>query len=183
MSDRRKESVRGLGLTKSESQTYYERALTQFGRGNYEEAVVDVSEALHYDPNRAELYAARGFFYVQWAQEKKLADKLEDAIVDLNYAIKLNKRQWFAHLVLGMVDFSNGQWSDAFKHFNDAKEASPGRPEPWFYRAICHYKLGKPLQAEEEMQTALRWMPEGDKRRAEANRWLKEFASAVQASS
>jgi tetratricopeptide (TPR) repeat protein len=176
MSEQRQEAARSLGLRKSDSQAYYERGLTLFARGNYEEAVVDISEAIYYDQGRAELYAARGFIFQQWAHEKKLPDKLENAMTDLTYAIKLNRRQWFAHLALGIIDFENGQWSDAFKHFTDAKEASPGRPEPWFYRALCQYKLEKYGPAEEDMNIALRWMDENDKRRKEAERWLKEFA-------
>ncbi len=175
MTDGRKELARNVGLTKSDSQAYYERGLVSFGKGNYEDAIVDISEAIHYDQGRAELYAARGFIYVQWAREKKLPGKLEDAIVDLGYALKLSKRQWFAHLALGIIDFENGQWSDALKHFNDAKESSPGRPEPWFYRSICQYKMGKTNLAEDDMMLALRWMKESDPRHKEAERWLKEF--------
>lgn len=177
MSEQRQEAARSLGLRKSDSQAYYERGLALFTKGNYEEAVVDISEAIYYDQSRAELYAARGFVYQAWAREKKLSDKLEAAMADLTYAIRINRRLWFAHLALGIIDFENGQWADAFKHFTDAKEASPGRPEPWFYRAICQYRLEKYGAAEEDMQVALRWMPEDDKRRKEADRWLKEIAA------
>jgi len=175
MTDGRKELARNVGLTKSDSQAYYERGLVAFGKGNYDDAIVDISEAIHYDEGRAELYAARGFVYVQWGHEKKLSAKLEAAIGDLNYALRLNKREWLAHLTHGMIDFENGQWSDALKHFNDAKEASPGRPEPWFYRSICQYKLGKTDPAVEDMNLALRWMKDSDSRRKDAERWLKEF--------
>lgn len=175
MTDGRKQIARNVGLTKSESQAYYERGLLQFAKGNYDDAVIDISEAIHYDQNRAELYAARGFIYTQWAKEKKLPVKLEDAMLDLGYAVKLSKREWFAHVALGMIDFDNGQWADALRHFNDAKEASPGRPEPWFYRALCQYKLGKLDAAEEDMMLSKRWMNDSDKRQKEADKWIKEF--------
>jgi tetratricopeptide (TPR) repeat protein len=175
MTEGRKEVARTVGLTKSDSQAYYERGLIAFGKNNFDDAITDISEAIFYDQGRAELYAARGFVFIQWAKEKKLAAKLEAAIVDLTYALKLNKREWLAHLSLGMIDFENGQWSDALKHFNDAKESSPGRPEPWFYRAICQYKMGKTSLAEDDMTLALRWMKDSDPRRKDAERWMKEF--------
>jgi tetratricopeptide (TPR) repeat protein len=175
MTQNRKEAARAVGLTKSDSQLYYERGLSYFANNKYEDAIVDLSEAIHYDQGRAELYAARGYMYAIWGKAKKLPDKLEAAMVDLSHAVKLNKRLWFAHLTLGIIDFDNGQWSDALRHFTDAKEASPGHPEVWYYRAICHYKLGNLEKAVQDMETALRWLKDDDKRQKDADKWLKEF--------
>jgi tetratricopeptide (TPR) repeat protein len=166
--ENRKNVARNLGLTRAESQAYYERGLQAFAKGDLENAVLDLSEAIHYDRARAELYSARGYIHLQ-------AGNLDDSETDLRYALRLNKRQWLAQLALGIMDFNRGRWEEALQSFKKAQQAAPGRPEPWFYGALTQYKLGDLQKAATEMQIAVRWLGDNDKRRAEANRWLREF--------
>ncbi len=166
--ENRKNVARRMGLTRADSQAYYERGLQSFAKGDLENAILDLSEAIHYDRGRAELYSARGYIHLQ-------AGNLEDSEIDLRYALRLNKRQWLALLGLGIMDFNHGQWEQALQNFKKAQGVAPGRAEPWFYGALTHYKLGDNQKAATEMQIALRWLGDGDKRRTEANKWLKEF--------
>lgn len=168
MSERRQQIARNVGLTRADSQAYYERGLQAFAAGDYENAILDLSEAIHFDRGRAELYSARGLIYMD-------AGKLEDAEVDLNYALRLNKRQWLAHYCFGVMTYNKNKWAEAIDHFTKAQKIAPGRPEPWFYRALAHHQAGDDNQAAADMKTALRFMDDSDKRRGEANKWLKEF--------
>ncbi len=168
MSENRRQIARNVGLTRADSQAYYERGLQAFATGDYENAILDLSEAIHYDRRRAELYSARGLIYVE-------AGKKDEAEIDLAYALRLDKRQWLAHYCFGMMAFAKGDWAAAIDRFTKAQTIAPGRPEPWFHRAIAHHQARDDNKAAEDMKTALRFLEEGDKRRSEANKWLKEF--------
>lgn len=174
MSDRelREDIARNLGLMRERAEAYYRRALEAFNEGDMENAVLDISEALYYDAGYSEFYATRGFFYLQDL-------KLAEAEADLNYAIKLNKREWLAHFSLGILDFQASSFQDAYAHFVMASQYAPKRPEVIFYRAVAAWYAGKDEQAGQDMQLALSLMPDDDKRRKEAQTWLKEFGVKV----
>ncbi len=168
MSEEREGVARRLGLTRSQGVAYYRRGLQAFEDGDFENAILDLSEAIHYDRGHAEYYSTRGLFYVE-------ARPFEDAKLDLDYALKLNKRQWLAHYALGMMDFTNEDYESAAKHFADASAIRPERPEVWYYRAVTDHNLGDDTRAAAEMERAEQLFPPGDKRRRDASAWLKEL--------
>jgi tetratricopeptide (TPR) repeat protein len=147
---------------------YYRRGLQAFEDGDMENAILDLSEAIHYDRGHAEYYSTRGLFYVE-------ARQFEDAQVDLEYALKLNKRQWLAHYALGMIDFTNQDYESAGKHFGEASKIRPERPEVWYYLAVTDHNLGDDTQAVADMERAEQAFAPGDKRRKDATAWLKEL--------
>lgn len=169
MSEERQGVARRVGLTRSDSQAYYERGLEAFATHDYENAILDLSEAIHFDRGRAELYSARGLIYME-------SGKLDDAQTDLQYALKLNRRQWLAHYCFGVMAFNRSAWAEAIDHFTKAQTIAPGRPEAWFYRAVALHNTGDDAKALTDMQTALRWFEEGDKRRGDATKWIKELS-------
>ena len=172
MSEEREGVARRLGLTRSQGVAYYRRGLQAFEDGDFENAILDLSEAIHYDRGHAEYYSTRGLFYVE-------ARQFEDAQVDLEYALKLNKRQWLAHYALGMMDFTNQDYEAAASHFAQASAIRPERPEVWYYRAVTDHNLGNDIQAVAEMERAEQLFPPNDKRRKDASAWLKELRKTV----
>jgi Flp pilus assembly protein TadD len=170
MSDRelREDIARNLGLLREQAEAYYRRALQAFDEGDMENAILDISEALYNDAGYAEFYATRGLFYLQDL-------KLAEADADLHYALKLNKRTWLAHYCLGIVDFQAADYQAAFAHFNTAAQYAPHRFEVIFYRGVAAWYANKDDIARQDMEEAYKLLPEDDKRRKEAQAWLKEF--------
>ncbi len=167
--DREHEAVaRRLGLTRSDADAYYRRGLQSFEDGDFENAILDLSEAIFYDSRHAEYYSTRGLFYLQ-------DNQTPEAETDLNYALKLDKRQWLAHYALGMKDFTAGDHEAALKHFSDAAAIKPNRPEIFYYRAMTQNKLGDDVQALGDMERAEQLFPAADKRRKDATAWVKEL--------
>lgn len=164
----REEFARNLGLTREKAEAYYRRSLEAFDSGDFENALLDVSEAIYYDRGFAEFYATRGLYFLHDL-------KFAEAETDLNYAIRLNKREWLAHYCLGILDFQAGQYAEAFAHFDAASHHVLRRPEVLFYRAVAAWYVGKDEQAKADMTSVLGLLPDDDKRRREAQAWLKEF--------
>src|SRR5260221_7628811 len=94
--DREHEAVaRRLGLTRSDADAYYRRGLQSFEDGDFEHAILDLTEAIFYDSRHAEYYSTLGLFYLQ-------DNHPPEAETVLNYALKLDKRQCLAHYTLSV---------------------------------------------------------------------------------
>ncbi len=166
-SEAKKQAGQRLGAARIEAQAYYERGLRAFGSDNYEDALADLDAAVQRAPGYAELYSARGWIGLE-------AGKKPGAEEDFRYALQLSKRQWLAHYGLGVLAFQSRKWDEAIDHFSHAVAVAPGRPEPWYYRAVSYYNSGELEKARTDMRTALRWLSdETDDRRADTIKWLK----------
>lgn len=172
MSEEREPIARRLGLTRDKADAYYRRGLAAFDKGELEDAILDLSEAIHYDSGYADYYSTRGLFYV-------VRDQGPEAEADLRYALKLSKRQWLAYFALGMLDFAREEYESAARNFTTAQQINRSRPEIWFYRAVTYYYLGEDEKAAADVEEAIRLFPEDDKRRKEAQAWQKEVKKNV----
>jgi len=168
MAQRREDVARRLGLTRDQADAYYRRGLQAYESGDLENAILDLSEAIHYDRGYAEYYSTRGLFHID-------DQNTEDAELDLNYALKLSKRQWLAHYGLGIIAFNNGDYDEAAKQFTEASVIRPERPEVWYYRSITEHNQGDDALSIADMERAEQLFPKDDKRRRDANAWVKEL--------
>jgi tetratricopeptide (TPR) repeat protein len=166
--ERRLEAARRIGLLRDQAEAYYRRGLKAFEDGDFENAILDLSEAIYYDRRFPEFYATRGLFYAENKQP-------EEARSDCEYALKLGKRTWLAHYVLGMLAFRDTKYEQALQHFNEAQRLAPRRMEVYYYRAATHHMLGMTEAAQTDMRRAYSLMPEDDKRRKEAKVWIKDL--------
>ena len=161
-----------LGLTRSIGQQYYERSLQAFEEGDLENAIIDVSEAIHHDRKFSEYYATRGFYYLN-------DNKQNDAEVDLTYALTINPREWLALYLLATLDFKDGDYESALKRFDEALKIKPDRPEILYYRAVTYHQLDKDEKAVADIDRVLQLLPSEDKRRKDATTWLREFKKSI----
>ena len=155
-----------VGLARSEAQRYYERGLQAFAQHSYEDALADLDAAIERAPGYIELYCARGIIALE-------AGKLPGAKEDFEYALSVSKRQWLALYGLGTLAAGRNAWAEAVEWFTKAQVLAPARPEVWYYRAVALHNLGQTDKAAADMKTALRWFAAGDKRRSDAQKWLK----------
>jgi tetratricopeptide (TPR) repeat protein len=163
-----------LGLTKSIGQQYYERSLKAFQDDDLENAILDVSEAIHHDRGYAEYYAARGLYYLT-------DNKQNEAERDLTYALTVNPREWLANYLLATLDFQEGDYAAAIKRLTDAQKSAPDRPEILYYRAVAYHEINEDEKAVADIDRALNLLPSDDKRRKDATAWLREFKKSMPA--
>lgn len=172
MAERRKETARKLGLTRSTGVAYYRRSLREYEQKDLPAAIADISEAIYNDPRYAEYYATRGLYYL----ENKEPDK---ANADLQHALELDRRLWIIHFGLGLLAFNAGNYNDAESYFGQALILGANRPEVLFYHAVTYHQLGDPIRAAAEIDAALAAMGTDHRNLKEAKAWKKEIDSKL----
>lgn len=158
------------------AERYLERGLWHLDKKKYDDALADLGEAINQEPYNAELYATRGFIYLE-ANDDEYVDYARE---DFEYALYIDPEQWVAHYCLGMLDYANGDYDEALRRFTLARDYAHLHPEPYYYRALCYYQLDQPERAILEMNMALQILEEQhDSRRSSAKRWRTHFNKVV----
>jgi tetratricopeptide (TPR) repeat protein len=159
-----------------EADQFYKEALQFFMKNQFKEALNAIGSAIEFTPNRADLYAARGFFYLQKGGR---ADK-NKALADFETALEIFPYEMLAHYGRGMVAYKAKEWEEATTHFTQAYRTRPERPETCYYLALSHHHQGQNVLALPLMQQAhSRFEEKGDKRRTDANRWLRQLEKLI----
>ena len=169
-SEPRRSLLQRIGLARADAQAYYERGLLSFAAHKADDALADLDAALQIAPGFAELYSARGLILLE-------AGKLPESQEDFEYALKLNGRQWLAQYGLGVLAFNRKAWAEAIEAFTKAQAIAPGRPEPWYYRAVAYYNAGEMDKGRADMKIALKWLAGDKKRGDDAKKWLKTLGA------
>lgn len=158
-----------LGLPRYEADELYRRAMSFYQKDDYDQAVDALNKAIDLLPTRSEYYAARGFVYLQDGVDEK-------ALPDFDEAIRLYPFEMLAHYGRGMIAYRARDWDEALAHFNTAYAAQPDRPEVLYYLALVHHRQRSNVRALELMRAAVEGFEKAnDKRRADANRWVREL--------
>lgn len=164
-----------LGLTRYESDELYRQALEAYRKRQMDEAVLKMNDAIALLPTHAEYYAARGFFSLEDGEKKK-------ALEDFQHALKLNPLEMLAHYGRGIIAYGDKNWDEALAHFTDAYRSDPNRAETLYYLAITYHRKTNNAAAKNFMEQALAGMEKsGDKRRGDAQKWLREFQRLLEA--
>lgn len=158
-----------FGLTRFEADEYYKKALEAYRKHQLEEALLNLGEAIRLLPRNAEYYAARGFFYLEDGVREK-------ALADFEEALRLHPYEMLAHYGRGIIAYNDRNWDEALAHFKDASYVAPRRPEVVYYLALVYHRKGENEKALSLMEQAAALFEEAnDRRRADANRWLREL--------
>ncbi|MBN2470625.1 MAG: tetratricopeptide repeat protein [Anaerolineae bacterium] len=165
--------VQAMGVLKLFSgrtlaERYLERGLFHLDKRKYEDALADLTAALGEEPFNAELYATRGFIYLESDRE----EYLEYARADFEYALHLNPQEWVAEYCLGMITYAEEAYDVALRHFTAARDLAHLHPEPYYYLGLCYYRLRDFDRAIFCMKQAFEIFEEsGDSRKGYARRW------------
>jgi tetratricopeptide (TPR) repeat protein len=170
-----------LGLTRYEADESYKRALDAYRKGDFDTAIDGMNEAIESLPSHAEYYAARGFFYLEDGEDAR-------AKADFELAIKHWRYEMLAHYGLGTIAYKKAQkskdptdWEAALMHFTDAYRIDPNRAETLYYLALVYYFKSDYANAVKYMMVAQTAFDQvGDKRRSNADRWMREFQRMVE---
>lgn len=150
------------------AERYLERGLAHLDKKKYEDALADLTAAIGEDAYNAELYATRGYIYLESDRE----EYLEYARADFEYALHLNPREWVAAYCLGMITYAEQDHETALRYFSAARDLAHLHAEPYYYMGLCYYRLNDFDRAIACMKQAFEIFEEsGDSRKGYARRW------------
>jgi len=134
------------------------------------QALGDISEAIVRDPGESERYFTRGVIYSWEGYELDLA--IEDLSVAIDLKLKTNAK---SHLVSmyhlrNMVYRTQSQFDLAVEDATDIMRLLPDESWPVRCRAITHLEWGKPEQAIEDLNEAIRLGQQGESELLERGR-------------
>lgn len=158
-----------LGLPRYEADEHYRLALAAYQKKLFDQAIAELDKALAALPTRSEYYAARGFIYLEDGART-------EAEADFDEALRLHPFEMLAHYGRGILAYRDGNWEDAVTFFSRALAADPERPETLYYLALAYHRQHNNAAALTFMRQAQeRFEKAGDRRRADATRWLREL--------
>lgn len=160
-----------LGLNRYEADEYYKKALESFAKRNFDEAILNLNEAIKLLPKNSEYLATRGFV--------RLEDGLElEAEEDFALALKHYPFEMLAHYGRGIIAFNQKKWDEAQQHFTHAYRADPKRAETMYYLALTHHRKGEQATALSVMQKALAlFEANNDRRKNDATKWVRTLTN------
>lgn len=159
-----------LGFTRYEADEYYKQALEAFRKGDFDAAVDNMKHAIAALPKKPEYYAARGLMYLE-------DGVTQSALDDFDQALRLFPHEMLAHYGKGIVAFKDQNWDEALQHFTAAYYADTQRPETLYYLALTYYHQRDFASAANLMKLANdRFEATNDRRKADAQKWLRELA-------
>jgi tetratricopeptide (TPR) repeat protein len=125
-----------------------ERAHAHYLRGDYDQAIADLTVALQFTPADAALHIDRGLAY----EEKPDYDR---AIADYTAAIRLAPEEARAWHHRGRVHAARRQYERAVADFTQAIRAEPGWGFGYYLRARAYEELGRSEDAVADYRSAL----------------------------
>lgn len=129
----------------------YSLGLKLVEAGKYEEAIVQLNEAIRLDRNNAQAYVNRGYAY--WR-----LSKYELAIEDLNEAIRLDTpSKANGYSARGRVYVDLGNYEQAIKDYNEAVRLNPRSEEAYFFRGLAYRNVGRYERSIEDYNDAIRF--------------------------
>lgn len=159
----------GFGLSRYDADEFYRKGIEAYRKNNLEEALIQLGHAIQLVPKNSEYLAARGFVYLEHGLN-------EEATTDFENAIKLYRFEMLAHYGRGIMAYRDKNWDEALAHFTDAWAARPERAETLYYLALTNHRKGNHVKALGWMQQAVNeFAKTDDKRKRDAERWLREL--------
>jgi tetratricopeptide (TPR) repeat protein len=76
----------------------------------------------------------------------------EKAIKFYNQVIEADSKNFVAHFNLGLIYFQTKRFSESIKHFNEAIDIEPKRPEPYFGKANAYIEIQNSSKALETLR-------------------------------
>jgi tetratricopeptide (TPR) repeat protein len=141
-------------IKNAEFKVLLERAFTEWDEGNWDQAVVSLTEVIRLNPALAEAYRRRAIAYLA-------LDKLDSAIADCNHLIEIGYI-YLAHskpvppyvadayVHCGTAFARKGEHDRAIAAFTEAIHLAPGVPTPYKRRAHSRRAIGDAKGAGED---------------------------------
>ncbi len=137
-----------VNLAVQDPQKTYEQGTQALVTGDYNQAVIKLSQVLVKTPEFAEAYVNRGVAY-------DALEAPEKAIADYSEAIALNPQLFDAHFNRGNSQARLANWALAKADFDEAIALRPSSGEAYGNRAMAQLELGEQTGAEADLQQAI----------------------------
>jgi tetratricopeptide (TPR) repeat protein len=160
-----------FGVSRYEADEAYRQALEAMSRRAYDQAYDWFNRAIEALPTGSEYLAGRGLIHLDEAEYTQ-------AQADFEEALRLFPHEMLAHFGLGVIAFRRDKdYARAANHFLSAYYVQPDRAETLYWLAMSYYQQGDLVNAANFLaQADARFEQLNDKRRADTQRWVKEFA-------
>ncbi|MBD2437997.1 tetratricopeptide repeat protein [Nostoc sp. FACHB-110] len=175
----------------SHEQFIYQEGISEYERGNYQEAISNFTQTLAINPQNSLAYNHRGDAFYRLGEYKKAeADssqaialnpqdanayydrgfalfglgKYQDAIADYTKAITLNSQNPYAYYGRGLARVKVQDYPAAMRDFNQAIALNSSYGLAYYHRGLVNIQLGKKKAALRDFEKAETLFPEqGDK--------------------
>ncbi len=148
---------------------YFERGLYAYGKGEFEDALADLDDAIANVHKNGELYATRGMILQQMGKH----DLAEE---DFDIALKIDSRQWVVYYLRANRAYQQKKYDEAIALVSEAVRFAPLRPEVLFLRAIAYYTRGETQRAFDDLTLLINDAHEPqDKAQRDLLRNIKKF--------
>ena len=126
---------------------YYNRGVSNYKIGNYQQTIMDCNKAIELNAQLAEAYANRGLAYARLGNSQK-------AIKDYNKSVELNPQDAVTYYNRGLDYNVHGNSQLAIKDFNKTIELNPQFAAAYFNRGVAYGLLGNSERAYENIKIA-----------------------------
>ncbi len=168
--------ARRLGVARVDADEHYEKALSDYEKGNFGDAIETIEQALERLPNNAEYLAVRGLCYLQ--QDEPDTDAARES---LQQALESHPGEVAANYGMGVLCFREKQWQQALGWFNRVRTINPDLPEASYYMALIYHRNKDNTTAKALMEQAAQQMEAaGDKRAKDAKKWVATFERLIE---
>src|SRR5437660_3760455 len=144
-------------------------------QSHWRATIADLSVAIAYRPDRADSYRYRGFAHNGVGEN-------EEAIADLNEAVRLNSKDGWAHVGLADVYEMRGDFDKAEREYDIAARLEKQNVDVFVHRSTFYWRRQNFEQALTEANKAVQLAPNYPPARfarATANQFLKRYDLAV----
>lgn len=162
---------KNIGATRD---VFGSRAVIYLKRGQINEALADLDQAIKLDPNFFDAYMNRGTAY-------GLLGRAKEALMDFDQALKLNSNSADAHVNRAIMLISLARPKDALLDADDAVSITPENIKAHLLRAQVFLALGRVQDGLREYEVILRINPKEPMallNRGEVYLFLKDMAAA-----
>ncbi|MGK7918836.1 MAG: tetratricopeptide repeat protein [Trichodesmium sp.] len=123
------------------------QAKIKMGKGNYQNAIKDLNQAINLNPGQSQIYLTRGVAYSELGMRKL-------AIADFNQAIKINPENSQAYYYRGDEYLQLRDKEKSLQDLNKSIKIDANNPKAYFNRGVVYYLMKNPAKAKENWQQA-----------------------------
>lgn len=121
--------------------------ITQRKLGHFEESIKNLTTALNYDLNDADILCQRGISYF-------LKGDHLNSLNDLNKSLQINEKNYLAYYQRGLLNIKQGMIPNAIGDFTNSILFKDENPEAHFERGKCYLAMNQFSEAMDEFRIA-----------------------------
>jgi len=163
-------------------ETYAERGKACLEKGQYDEAIIDFTEAIKFNPKDDISYANRGEAY-------RMKGQYDEAIIDFTEAIKLDPEYTWAYNSRGEAYQEKGQYDEAIRDFTEAIRLDPEDDIAYANRGKAYLEKNQYDEAIRNFTEAIRldpeyafaytWRGEAYRKKCQYDEAIRDFIEAI----